>query len=789
MERRLAGVLFSPKMEKKTSTGRVLQISLALTQYPILSSRIREKMRQELFSRGIILQDLFEEQVRKKAISSQIMEGLHDPYAEEPFDLWELRRERVRDSLTDFYFAYNLPYEEFEFIVKETIGERGVAPTLVTFNPELAPQDMLFEQARMIEKLSPDERKIHDARLKEIKVVLIRTMISDHLVYLKLARKWFTVRDLEEIRNRKIGYGKIGGKAAGIMLAYRILQDVAPAHIKSAVQIPKSYYLASDVFYTFMANNNLNHWNDQKYKSEEQIRADYPIIYQEFIHGEFPVDIREKLREIVHEFSGQPIICRSSSLLEDNFGTSFAGKYDSFFCPNQGTEDENLDFLCVSIAKVYASAVNPNALLYRNNMGLEDYDERIAILIQPVMGETFGQYYYPHAAGVAFSKNLYRWSPQIDRNEGFARLVMGLGTRAVDNFGEDHPRLVALSHPFLHPASSVKLIKMYSQKFVDVIDLNNNELVSLPAESILNPRNRIVRYIAQTDEGDFLSSIRTSMSDPEKMVITFDELLRRTKFAQILSELLKILETYYKNPVDTEFTLEILNPNSLSPDVKITLLQCRPQSRMKEQDLISIPEDLAEENIVFSSHKMIPKGQIQNIEYVLFVPPEGYFSIPTPADRTRFERTIGVVNQVLKGKKFICIGPGRWGTSTQDLGVHVAYGDIYNTSALVELTGSSVGSSPDPSFGTHFFQDMMEAHIYPLAINLDNPKTIFREDFFYSTPNRLQELVPHADDILNSALKIICVSDFAPGKTLELIMNDEESRAVCFLKTQYETII
>jgi len=746
-------------------------------------------MRDELFKRGIILQEGFEEQVRKKAIDSQILEGLHDPYAEEPFDLWELRRERVRDSLTDFYFAYNLPFEEFEDIVKETIGERGVALTSVTFNPELAPQDMLFEQAKMIEKMPPEERKFHEARLKEIMVVLIRTMISDHLVYLKLARKWFTVKDLEEIRNRKIGYGKIGGKAAGIMLAYRILQDVAPDHIKSSIQIPKSYYLASDVFYTFMANNNLNHWNDQKYKNEEQIRADYPIIYQEFIHGEFPADIREKLREIVREFQGHPIICRSSSLLEDNFGTSFAGKYDSFFCPNQGTEDENLDFLCMSIAKVYASAVNPNALLYRNNMGLEDYDERIAILIQPVMGESFGHYYFPHAAGVAFSKNLYRWSPQIDRNEGFARLVFGLGTRAVDNFGEDHPRMVALSHPLLHPASSVKLIKMYSQKFVDVIDLRKNELVSLPIETMLNPRSRIVRYVAQTDEGDYLANIRTSTGDPEKMVITFDELLRRTKFASTLSDVLKILEAYYKNPVDTEFTLEILNPGSLTPDVKITLLQCRPQSRMKEQDLINIPEDLDEEKIIFSSYKMIPKGHVQNIEYVLFVPPKGYFSIPTHSDHTRFERTIGMVNQALKGKVFICIGPGRWGTSTQDLGVHVAYGDIYNTSALIELTGASVGSSPDPSFGTHFFQDMMEAHIFPLAINLDNPKTVFREDFFYSTPNRLQEIVPQADPILLNALKIIKVSDFAPGKTLDLIMNDEESRAVCFINAIADELI
>jgi hypothetical protein len=234
------------------SSDRVLSISLAITQYPILSSRIREKMRSILFTRGIILVDVFEEEVRKKAVESQIREGLHDPFGEENFDTWELRRERVRDSLTDFYFAYNLPYEEFENIVRGTVGERGETPNMITFNPELAPQDMLFEQAEMIEHMPPEKRKEHEARLKEIKVVLIRTMISDHLAYLKLARRWFTVKDLDEIRQRKIGYGKIGGKAAGMMLAYRILTELAPDDVKQHITIPSSYFLASDVFYTFM---------------------------------------------------------------------------------------------------------------------------------------------------------------------------------------------------------------------------------------------------------------------------------------------------------------------------------------------------------------------------------------------------------------------------------------------------------------------------------------------------------------------------------------------------------
>ena len=765
------------------SSDRVLSITLAITQYPILASKIREKMRSILFSRGIILVDAFEEEVRKKSVESQAREGMHDPFAEESFEMWELRRERIRDSLTDFYFAYNLPYEEFENIVRGTIGERGETPNMITFNPELAPQDMLFEQAEMIEHMPPDKRKEHEARLKEIKVVLIRTMISDHLAYLKLARRWFTVKDLEEIRQRKIGYGKIGGKAAGMMLAYRILMEMAPEEIRHHIQLPSSYFLASDVFYTFMSNNGLFHWNDQKYKPEAQIRAEYPIIYQEFINGTFPRDIRERLRGIVEEFEGKPIICRSSSLLEDNFGTSFAGKYESIFCPNQGTTEENLDNLCLAISKIYASAVNPNALLYRNHKGLEDYDERIAVLIQPVYGEKVGKYFYPQAAGVAFSRNLYRWSPQIKREEGFLRLVFGLGTRAVDNYGNDHPRLVALSHPLLHPAASTKLIKLYSQKYVDMIDLEHNLFVSKPITEVLNPRYPAIRYIAQVDEGDYLTAIRTSTADANSMVVTFDELLKRTPFAKIMRGALSTLEQIYKHPVDTEFTVEISDPLSMNPEITVTLLQCRPQSRiLNEEEQVVIPENLDEENVIFSSTKMVPNGMVRNITHVLFVVPDAYFRIPTQADRTRFERCIGQINLLLKDREFICVGPGRWGTSTPDLGVHVAYGDIYNSNALVELSGQEVGTSPDPSFGTHFFQDMMEAHIFPLAVNLDEDSAVFRKEFFYDTPNSLKKWIPTADKLLIDTLKIIAVEDYKPDCTLTLAMDDEQSKAICYIQ-------
>ncbi len=768
------------------SPDNVLNIYLTLNQYPILSSRIRSWMRRELFERGIISQDDFEAETRRKAIESQAREGLHNPMIEESMDVWELRLARIRDALTDFYFAYNLPYSDFERIVRQILTERGSAESdFVWFNPELAPQDMLFEQAELIASMPPEERQKYRPRLQEIKVVLIRTMISDQLKYVSLARQWLKVADLIEIRKRKIGGGKVGGKAAGMLLAMRILKETAPPEVRDSFKMPVSYYLGSDVFYTFLSLNGLMHWNDQKYKTEEQMRADYPAIQAEFSKGQFPAPILERLRELLDAAGKTPLIVRSSSLLEDNFGTSFAGKYESVFCPNQSSPEENLFALTHAIARVYASAYNPDALLYRHLKGLADYDERIAILIQFVEGEPFGRYYLPHGAGVAFSRNLYRWSPHIRQEDGFLRLVWGLGTRAVDQIADDYPRLVALSHPSLHPAADVRAIRRYSQQNVDVIDLKANQLRSVPVREALSTRYPPLRYIAQVDQDGYLATLHTSMVDPEKLVITFDELLTRTPFAARIRAALTLLERHYESPVDTEFTVQLLDPQSRRPDVRITLLQCRPQSHIQDAVEVQLPRELLEEDIIFSTQRMVPQGIVTDIRYVLFVTPEGYFSLTSQAERSQLERAIGQLNAALQDEIFIAVGPGRWGTSTPDLGVHITYGDIHNTRALVELSGEMIGASPEPSFGTHFFQDLMEAHIYPLAIFLDDADARFNLDFFYRTPNRLLDFIS-ANRRLTRTLRLMAVEDYRPGYHIDLVMDGQKGRAVAYLVPNQE---
>jgi hypothetical protein len=766
------------------STDRTLNIYLSLAQYPILSTQIRARMRRELFRRGVITSQAFESEVRERAIRSQAMEGLHDPFAEEPTDIWELRLLRVRDFMTDFYFAYNLPYDLFEQIVRDTLAERGAGPEdiQISFNPELAPQNMLFEQALAIEKMPPAQRDLAEARLREIKVVLIRTMISDQLAYLKIAKEWFTISDLLEIRNRKIGHGKIGGKTAGMLLAARILAEAGDDEVRTSLRIPESFFIGADMTYTFMALNGLMHWADQKYKLEDQIRADYPVIQAQFQKGEFPPDILDRLRGVLEEVGKVPLIVRSSSLLEDNFGTSFAGKYESYFCPNQSTPAENLKNLTQAITRIYASSLNPDALLYRRAKGLQDYDERMAILIQVVQGEQYEHYYLPQIAGVAFSRNLYRWSPQIRREDGFARIVWGLGTRAVERVGTDYPRLVAISHPLLHPEASTKMTRRYSQQYVDLIDLEANELKTLSVYDVLDPHYQPLRYLAQLDQGGYLAPLRSVLlgDNIHNLVLTFDELFRRTPLANRLKNMLNTLEENYQSPVDIEFTAQIEDPLSLQPNIQISLLQCRPQSHMIETEA-RLPQKLKKEDIVFSTRRMAPQGRVSQIRYVLFVPPECYFSLPTPAERAKLGNAIGKLNAVLSGDTFICIGPGRWGTSNPDLGIKITYADIYNTRALVELAGKGIGAAPEASFGTHFFQDLVESNIYPLALYLGDSGSVFNREFFYNTSNSLAKFGLNNSN-LTDCLRLIDVSDFRPKYHLELVMDDDQGRSVAYLE-------
>ncbi|MBN2469402.1 MAG: hypothetical protein JXN59_01665 [Anaerolineae bacterium] len=768
---------------------KVLQLYLEISQYPILSRTIRAEMRREIFARGVISEEAFEKEVYQKALQSQLREGLQDPFAEESPREWNARINTIRDHVTDFYFAYNLPHQLFEQIVESMISERAPGREVqLSFNPEIAPWDVLFAEGERYEQLPPEELAKVKHHLREIKVVLIKAMISDHLQFTRLAREAFTIGDLRRIRENRIGRGKIGGKAAGMLLAWKLIQMEADTcqMPEGIIQIPDSWYIGSDVFYELKEINDFFQFMNQKYLSKEEIIADYPEIYEHYLNAKLPAYVVEQLRDLLAEVGQTPLIFRSSSLLEDSFDTSFAGKYDSFFLPNQGTLEENLAAAVEAILRIYASTLSPDALIYREQMGLVDFDERMAILIQKVEGQQHGRYYFPAVAGVGFSRNPFRWSPRIHREDGLLRLVAGLGTRAVDRVANDYPRMIALSNPMLRPETRASQIKQYSQHLIDVIDLEDNTFKTLPITDVIDAGYPALRLIAAELRGDYIKPfiMRPTQIDPNALVFTFEQLLRQTNFARIMREMLACLQRRYKRPVDIEYAVEI---QQTYPEIRfnISLLQCRPLSQHNASAAPPIPTDIPDELKLFSAHRQVPDGVVRRVKYVVLVKP-AYNLIEEPHLRLEVGRAVGRLNERLKGEQYILLGPGRWGTSNIHLGVKVSYADIYNSRALIEVAVStSSDGAPEMAYGTHFFQDLVEARIFPLAIYPDEPGTLFRWDFFMQAPNMLPALVPQ-DAALADYLTVIDIPAVSQGRLLELIMNTEQDEALAYLREYTE---
>ena len=773
-------------MSLDLGTPKVLELVLKLKQYPILSQKIRERMRQEIFGRGIITPQDFEKELRNKARESQIREGLRDPLVDEDSHTWTQRLTTIRDDLSDFYFAHNCPPTLLDHIVQEVVNPQMQDEDFVlSFNPELAPWAMLFALGEEYESYEPERKAKVQHHLQEMVVVLTKGMLSDQLDFVGLAREFLTIDDLKEIRHRRIGRGKIGGKAAGMMLAWKIVQRLGaesdPA-LSECISIPDSYFIGADVFYDFQALNNLVPFMNQKYKSLDEIRADYPKLRQAYIGGDFPEDVKDRLRSLLDEVGNAPIVVRSSSLLEDNFGFSFAGKYDSYFLPSQGTPDGNLTELMHAISAVYASVISPDALAYRRRMGLLDYDERMAVLIQKVVGTRHRGYFLPALAGVAFSRNPFRWNPRIRREDGLVRLVWGLGTRAVERVSNDYPRMIALSHPSLRPEMDARAVSKYSQRFVDVLNLQANTIETLPVSEILSSRYPGAQLLASVNKGDYVQPMLSLLEnpDPQSLILTFDNLIARTNFVPLIKFLLKTVERHYQRPVDVEFAVQELSDRSGSR-VEISLLQCRPLSFRQEGRPVRIPHNVPDEDRLFSANRLAPQGVVSDVRYIVWVDPAVYDQIQDPAAKMQVARVVGRLNQALQGESFILMGPGRWGSSNLNLGVKVSYADLDHARVLIEVALAHGSHAPEASHGTHFYQDLVEAQIYPLPLYPDDPDTIFNWQFFDTAPNVLGRLVPdcaHYKDYV----KVIDVPEATGGRLLEIVMDGENDEALGYLK-------
>jgi pyruvate, water dikinase len=632
--------------------------------------------------------------------------------------------------------------------------------------------DRLFLDA---ENLHSEKQVTQDAVFDRLCALLI----GDESKINRLAHEFLDLDDLIQIKQRQIGTGKIGGKAVGMLLARKIISQKTPGNVvleQTSLEPHDSFYLGSDLFYTYIVQNGW--W---KLRMEQKTSAGYfekaQVLKEEILGGGFPPQIREQFQQMLEYFGQAPIIVRSSSLLEDNFGNAFAGKYESVFCANQGSPEERYSAFEQAVRRVYASTMDESALNYRLMRGLNKKDEQMALLVQRVSGSYNKHYFYPHLAGVGHSDNLYVWNKLLDPKVGMLRLVFGLGTRAVDRVAGDYPRTVALDYPLLSTHDSEEAEKTYSQHYVDLLDLEKNALVTMPLDDLISDVSAAdIADIAEIDREGTKRLASLGYPDRQHWFLNFHKVLSEKSFTECMRTIMEVLQDAYQYPVDIEFTVN----RTANQVLMINILQCRPLQTRQFGPSISIPENIDIRNIIIRSNGQFMGGNVRlNLKYIIYVNPAKY-AVLTERERYQTARIVGQLNQLVANPEAaptLLLGPGRWGTTTPTLGVPVRFSEINNIVALGEVAFETAGMMPEISFGSHFFQDLVETNIFYLAVLAQNPGNLFNTALIEERPNLFAKYLPHLQEWQNT----ITVCEF-PSSQLILYSDIISQKLLCYLQ-------
>jgi len=677
-----------------------------------------------------------------------------------PLKVWErfsptmflphLRRSEEFLPISSSYEATNL------FVNLRPVGTEGAEGHLDYW-------DRLFMKAAVESDLS-----VSAGQQQAMVDQLCRIRIGREARMLALARDYFTLADLLQIKSRLIGTGYIGGKAVGMLLARKMLTADRSRNWREVLEPHDSWYVGSDLFYSFVVHNGW--WRLlMEHKSREGYFTAAARLREKLLEGSFPDETREEFQKMLEYFGQYPIIVRSSSLLEDGFGNAFAGKYDSFFCVNQGTPEQRCRQFEEAVRKIFASMMSEEALSYRLQRGLDQQDEQMALLVQRVSGAHHRNWFFPDLAGVGISYNTFVWSKELDPRAGMLRLVFGLGTRAVDRVEDDYPRLVALDRPLLVQQSDREELCRFSQHDVDLLNVAENTWQTVPLHRLLEQGLDIPMELFGTRQTAPGESGRK-----ERWLLDFAGLLGRTEFPTVMRLMLTTLESCYRYPVDVEFTVNFATEGVMH----INLVQCRPlQTKGVQEKRVEIPAGSPPERVLFSSAGNFMGGSmVRPIHRVILIDPEQYERLPL-REKYDVARLVGKLNRLVSNREemsVMLLGPGRLGTTTPSLGVPVNFAEINNIAVLGEVAFSAGGLMPEPSFGSHFFQDLVESDIFYVALFPERAECSFNPDLLAPLPNRLAEFLPEYA-LYEPVVRVVDFSD----RPLQLLADIISQQVVC----------
>ena len=552
-----------------------------------------------------------------------------------------------------------------------------------------------------------------------------------------MIRKHFSPEDYFFVHDRMIGTGMIGGKACGMLLARKIVENGRP-DIYDIFEPHDSWFIGSDVYYSYIVENDL--WDLRvRQRREEEYFTLAEHFAQCLLSGRFSPDLEKRFCLLLEYYGQDPIIVRSSSILEDGFGNAFAGKYESVFCANTGTPEERLEELENAIRKVYASTMSLSALDYRKRRSLAQRDEQMALLVQRVSGSHYDQYYMPCAAGVGYSCSPYRFLQEMDPAAGMLRLVMGLGTSAVDRTEGSYPRLVNLDRPQATSAVTIAEKHQYSQRKLEAVNKESRCLDRLTLEQIEPKLPRHLKNALLEHDFEVEQRFREMGRQRDVLFISCKGLVSNKEMMSQMQEMMQLIQQEYGQPVDIEFTVNL----GKTGEYMINLLQCRPLLIIHDRGASFIPEYPEEKLMLHCEHASMGLSKTIQIDTILYVDPVSYYHLPY-TKKDSVAKTIGKLNWACRGKgqHMLLIVPGRVGTSSPELGVPTTFADISEFDVICEVSVSDAGYRPELSYGSHIFQDLVEADILYTAVFEDSHTRCYHPEKLRQFPNRLCKLLP-----------------------------------------------
>ncbi|MDO4805118.1 MAG: PEP/pyruvate-binding domain-containing protein, partial [Lachnospiraceae bacterium] len=589
--------------------------------------------------------------------------------------------------------------------------------------------DRFFNLTRQMYEMGAD---VTDACSRMCRIMMTRDEKMRDMI-----RQNFGPMDYFFVRDRMIGTGMIGGKACGMLLARKIIENRRP-DIFDVMEPHDSWFIGSDVYYSYIVENGLWDMRIRQRRDEE-----YFSLAGEFAEklktGRFSRQMEERFCLLLEYYGQDPVIVRSSSILEDGFGNAFAGKYESVFCANSGSLEDRLEEFENAIREVYASTMSLSALDYRKRRGLAGRDEQMALLVQRVSGSHYGKYYMPCAAGVGYSYSTYRFQKDMDPAAGILRLVMGLGTSAVDRTEGSYPRLVHLDRPEATNFTTAAERHQFSQRKLEVINKETRSLERLTLGAVEPNLPMYLKNVLLEHDYEVEQLYRERGQRRDVYFISCKGLVGRKDMMRNLQEMMQVIQGEYGQPVDIEFTLNVARDG----EYMVNLLQCRPLQAFEDTGEAFVPEEIPEEAVLLHSEgASMGMSRVIPLDLILYVDPIAYYNLPY-AKKDSVARAVGAINWKYRGagKHMMLIVPGRVGTTSPELGVPTTFADISEFEVICEVSVSGVGYNPELSYGSHIFQDLVEAEILYTAVFEDEHTKAYHPWRLGKFPDMFSELL------------------------------------------------